>query len=72
MRVRSLILSVALLAVAMPVRAQRSVTVDAAANEPRRGVLAGVGPFARFNPRTETISEATVQFIPGQSELTVK
>ena len=73
MRSRNLILSVALLAVALPLRAQRPANVDAGANAPRRGALAGVGPFARFSPRAdESAQDASVEFLPGKSELTVK
>jgi len=71
MRINTLIVSVALLVVAVPVQAQRYGSVEIGAA--RRGVLAGVGPFTSAAARVkDTPTDAAVKFTAGQSELTVR
>ena len=73
MRIHTLILSVSLLVVAMPVQAQRYGSVEIGAGGARRGVLAGIGPFRSAASRvSDTPTDAAVKFTTGQSELTVR
>ena len=73
MRIHTLILSVSLLVVAMPVQAQRYGSVEIGVGGARRGVLAGIGPFRSAASRvSDTPTDAAVKFTTGQSELTVR